>query len=119
MVACFLFCGNSYILLMNIEYKEDKQVNIKKIFKKNKVVSEVSKIEQCSCVNVQFLTSKKRKDETELTVEHNILTKAGIEELNELFCSLVKELDTTPDSVTGITIVASANSKAALEHMGY
>ena len=108
-----------HIVSVNIEYKEDKQVNIKKIFKENKVVSEVSKIEQCSCVNVQFLTSKKRKDETELTVEHNILTKGGIEELNELFCSLVKELDTTPDSVTGITIVASANSKAALEHMGY
>ena len=26
-------------------------MNIKKIFKENKVVSEVSKIEQCSCVN--------------------------------------------------------------------
>lgn len=94
-------------------------MNIKEIFKENKVVSEVSKIERCSCVNVQFLTSKKREDETELTVEHNILTKGGIEELNELFCSLVKELDTTPDSVTGITVVASANSKVALEHAGY
>lgn len=94
-------------------------MNIKEIFKENKVVLEVSKIERCSCVNVQFLTSKKREDETELTVEHNILTKAAIEELDKLFCSLAKELDTTPDSVTGITVVASANSKAALEHMGY
>mgnify|MGYP000158312042 CR=1 FL=1 len=94
-------------------------MTIKEIFKEKRVVSEVKSVKQHSCVRIRFLTSKKKEDETELTVAHNLLTKAGVEELSELFASLTNEFDTTKNDVTAVCIVATANSNAALEAMGY
>lgn len=94
-------------------------MTISEIITKGRVVSEVSMVRKVSCVNVGFLNLDRVKDETQLTVEKQILTKAGTQELEDLFNSLATELNTTKNDVTYITIVASANSVEELEAMGY
>lgn len=94
-------------------------MTIKELIKSGKMTSEVSDIKRVSCVNVGFVNSRNERDETQLTVESSILTKAGEEELSKLFASLAKELDTDVNAVTYITVIASADSCEELEAMGY
>lgn len=94
-------------------------MTIEEIIKSGKVVSEVPSIKRVSCVNISFLNGKKMWDETQLTVENHILTKAGMKELVALFISLIKELDTTAEAVMDITIVASAETSDGLTRMGF
>lgn len=94
-------------------------MTIKEMIKSGKMVSEVKEIKRVSCVNVVFLNNKNIKDETQLTVENSLLTKAGEDELSNLFSSLTEELETRVDRVTYITVVASADTLETLEEMGY
>ena len=58
-------------------------------------------------------------NETQLTITNNPLTKAGTLELETLFGSLCKELNAEQDSITALTIAASADTMEQLENMGY
>lgn len=94
-------------------------MKIREIIKANKLCSEVNRIKKCSCITVNFINNEGKYDETQLTITHNPLTKAGTIELESLFDSLCKELNAKPDSITVLTIVASADTMEQLENMGY
>lgn len=92
-------------------------MKISEIFKKGEVVSYVNKIKRYSAVNIDFINRKGVEDQTQLDVENNILTKAGVKELEDLWESLSEEFNAAKNSVTGITIVASAQTKEQLEEI--
>lgn len=94
-------------------------MTIKEIIKNDKLQTEVDEIKRFSVVDIDYVTKDGVLCETQLDVSHHILTEAGIEELNELFCSLVKELYTTRNSVTSCTVVASAETYEKLQEMGF
>ena len=90
-------------------------MKISEIIKKGEVVSHVNKIKRYSAVNIDFTNRKGVEDQAQLDVENNILTKAGAKELEDLWESLAEEFDADKDSVTGITIVASAQTRKIFE----
>ena len=92
-------------------------MKISEIIKKGKVVSHVNKIKRYGAVNIDFTNRKGVEDQTQLDVENNILTKAGAKELENLWKSLADEFNADIDSVTGITIVASAQTKKGFEEI--
>ena len=89
-------------------------MTIKQLIKQGKLVSEVNTLSFCSVVNVGFLTLDGREDEVQLDVENHIGTRAGAEELSELFKSLTKELNTKVSNVIYCTIVGSASTMKKL-----
>ena len=54
------------------------------------------------------------EDEVQLDIENHIGTRAGAEELSELFKSLTKELNTKVSNVIYCTIVGSASTMEKL-----
>ena len=60
-------------------------MNIKQFAKAGKISSSVKNVKRCNAVDIGFLTIDGREDETQLDVEHSILTKKGLDELDELF----------------------------------
>lgn len=94
-------------------------MKIDEIFMENEMQVEVNRIKKCSYVDIGFTNNDGIEDETELTVRHSLRTYKGMRELRDLFASLVKEFDTTEDSVTYVRIIASADTEAELEAMGY
>ena len=94
-------------------------MKIDEIFMKNETQVEVNRIKKCSCVDIGFANNDGIEDETELTVTHSLRTYKGMRELRDLFASLVKEFNTTEDSVTYVRIIASADTETELEAMGY
>lgn len=89
-------------------------MTIEEIIKSGKVTSEVNKIKRFSCVNVGFINNDGEEDETQLEVEF-LQTREGNEELSELFRSLAAELNTKPDKVIYITVVASENTRRKIK----
>lgn len=83
-------------------------MTIKQLIKQGKLVSEVNTLSFCSVINVGFLTLDGKEDEVQLDIENHIGTRAGAEELSELFKSLTKELNTKISNVIYCTIVESA-----------
>lgn len=83
-------------------------MTIKQLIKQGKLVSEVNTLSFCSVINVGFLTLDGKEDEVQLDIENHIGTRAGAEELSELFKSLTKELNTKVSNVIYCTIVESA-----------
>lgn len=94
-------------------------MTIREIINQGKLETEVDKIKRYSAVNVGYITNYGREDETQLDVSSNILTDAGIQELEELFGSLAEELATRKNKVTHLVVVASAGTKKKLEEMGF
>ena len=94
-------------------------MTIREIFKNGKLQKEVDRILRFSSINIGFLTNDGQEDETQLDVEHNILAKAGLNELEALFNSMTEEFNTRKDRVLYCVVVASAASHAELEFMGY
>ena len=94
-------------------------MTIKEIIKKNKLQTEVDEIKRFSAVDIDYVTKAGVHCETQLNVSHHILTKAGIEELEELFDSLTKEFNTKSNRILSCTVVASADTEEELEKMGY
>ena len=92
---------------------------IREILEDNKWRSEAPAIKKYSCLNVGFVNHDGQEDETQLDVEHSILTQKGIKELDELFGSLCEELNTDRDSVQYIDVAASADTKEKLIAIGY
>lgn len=81
--------------------------------------TEVSEIKRCSAIDIYFLTNDGKEDGVQLNVTKNILTRAGKEELEELFASLTKEFNTKSNRILSCTVVASADTEEELEKMGY
>lgn len=90
-------------------------MTIKEIIDNGKMVSEVDKIEQHSIVTIGFENYGVR-DETQLTVHTNLLTKTGRDELDNLFHSLSKEFGVKNNSVIDITVIASASTEYELNN---
>lgn len=94
-------------------------MTIREILRTGQLQTNVDKIQQYSAINIGFLTNDGKEDETQLDVSHNILTKAGLDELEALFNSMTDEFNTRKDKVLYCVVVASASSYAELELMGY
>lgn len=94
-------------------------MTIRQILRKGQLQTNVDKIQRYSAINIGFLTNDGKEDETQLDVSHNILTKAGLDELEALFNSMTEEFNTRKDKVLYCVVVASASSYAELELMGY
>lgn len=94
-------------------------MTIKEIIKNDKLQTEVDEIKRFSAVDIDYVTKDGVHCETQLNVSHHILTKAGIEELEELFDSLTKEFNTKSNRILSCTVVASADTEEELEKMGY
>ena len=95
-------------------------MTIEELVKTGKMESSIEfPLKRLTIVNVGFLNNDEEEEETQLTLEHSPLTKEGIKELKELFGSLTKEFNTKANRVTYIHIVATAQTEAELEAMGY
>lgn len=94
-------------------------MTIREILRTGQLQTNVDKIQQYSAINIGFLINDGKEDETQLDVSHNILTKAGLDELEALFNSMTDEFNTRKDKVLYCVVVASASSYAELELMGY
>ncbi|MBT9841480.1 hypothetical protein [Blautia sp. MCC283] len=94
-------------------------MTIKEIIKNDKLQTEVDEIKKFSAVDIDYVTKDGVHCETQLDVSHHILTKAGMDELDMLFGSLAKELNTTRNGVTSCTVVASAETYEKLQEMGF
>ena len=67
-------------------------MTIKQYAKTGRISSSVDRTKRCNCVNVGFITIDGREDETQFNTEHSILTRSGLNELDELFSSMVDDL---------------------------
>ena len=94
-------------------------MTIRQILRKGHLQTNVNEIKRCSAIDIDFLTNDGEEDETQLNVTKNILTRAGREELEELFGSITKELNTRSNRILSCTVVASADTEEELEEMGY
>ena len=94
--------------------KENTKMKIADIIKEGKLVSEVNKIKRYSAINISFINKEGKEDETQLDVCHSILTRAGRDELADLWTSMASEFNASVNSVTALTVVASANSYESL-----
>ena len=94
-------------------------MTIKEICRSGKLVAEVLPVKNYSAVDIRFLTTDGREDETQLDLSQSPLTRAGEAELSELWESLCKEFNAKKDSVTSVVIVATADSKSQLIHEGF
>lgn len=90
-------------------------MTIKECFNTRDFDVEVDEVKRVSAINVGFLTNDGKEDEAQLNVHQNILTEAGINELEELFEYLSKEFNTTKDKVQYCIVVASADSGEELD----
>ena len=93
-------------------------MTIKQIWKKQLQV-EVEIVKRCSAINVDFLTLDGVEDEVQLNVDNHILTQKGRDELDDLFESLAKELNTKTDRVLSCTVVGTAETHDKLIKMGF
>lgn len=91
-------------------------MNIKQFAKAGKISSSVKNVKRCNAVDIGFLTIDGREDETQLDVEHSILTKKG---LDELFAYMAEELEADESGIYYINIVAAADTMEGLEAMGF
>lgn len=112
------FWENLQNLISEIPEKEPECYALHKCLTK-RLQTEASEIKRCSAIDIDFLTNDGEEDEVQLNVTKNILTRAGKEELEELFTSLTKELNTKSNRILSCTVVASADTEEALEEMGY
>ena len=94
-------------------------MTLKELFNQGKLQLEVGFVKKYSAIDIDFLTNNGTKDQTQLNVENNILTKAGKEELEELFASLTREFNTRNNLVLSCTVVATAETKRELIEIGY
>lgn len=100
--------------------RSKNMMTIEELVKTGKMESSIEfPLKRLAVVNVRFLNNDEEEEETQLTLEHSPLTKEGIKELKELFGSLTKEFNTKANRVTYIHIVATAQTEAELEAMGY
>ena len=100
--------------------RSKNMMTIEELVKTGKMESSIEfPLKRLTVVNVGFLNNDEEEEETQLTLEHSPLTKEGIKELKELFGSLTKEFNTKANRVTYIHIVATAQTEAKLEAMGY
>lgn len=97
--------------------RSKNMMTIEELVKTGKMESSIEfPLKRLTVVNVGFLNNDEEEEETQLTLEHSPLTKEGIK---ELFGSLTKEFNTKANRVTYIHIVATAQTEAELEVMGY
>ena len=89
---------------------------IEQLITAGEFTSSAEKLLKFSCVNIGFVNTVGKDDETQLIVEYPINSEKGIEELSALFRSLCKELKTSESSVTYIHVVASASTRKKLEN---
>lgn len=75
--------------------------------------SEVDSFKRYQIVHVNFVNSDGADDETSFDVTH-VATKQGNNELAELYRNFCEENNFPYNTVTGITVVASADTKAEL-----
>ena len=94
-------------------------MTIRQIYNKGQICSEVDSISKHSAIQIMYMDNHRNENETELNISHHILSKAGIDELENLFDSLCNEFDTKRDQVLSVTVVASAKTDAKLQEMGY
>lgn len=94
-------------------------MNIKQFAKAGKISSSVRCTKRCNAVDIGFLTIDGREDKTQLNVEHSILTRKGLDELDKLFDYMVEELEANASEIYYINIVAAADTMEELEAMGF
>ena len=99
---------------------ESKTMTIEELTKAGKMESYIDfPLKRFTVVNVGFLNNDEEEEETQLTLQHSPMTNEGVKELKNLFGSLTDEFNTKANRVTYIHIVASAQTEAELEAMGY
>ncbi len=79
--------------------------------------TEVSAIHRCSAIDIDFINNDGIKDETQIHVDQNILTKGGTKEAEDLFRSLEKELEANHNRIISCTVVASAETVEELDKL--
>lgn len=90
-------------------------MTVKQCLKEKGLQSEVVDFKRYQIVAIAFYNmADDREDEVTFDIQH-AGTKAGEEELEELFSNFCKEEKCSPDSVLSVTVVASAQTKKELE----
>lgn len=91
-------------------------MNIKECIKKNGLQTEVNELKRYQTVDVSFINSDGNEDETEFDVSF-MGTKAGEDELSQLFADFCKENKFKTNTVLSVTVVKSADSFEELENL--
>ena len=91
-------------------------MNILECLNKKGLQIEVDSLKRCQSVDISFINSEGKEDETQFDVSH-IGTVAGNKELEALFADFCKENGFKTNTVENVTVVASANSFEELEEM--
>lgn len=84
-------------------------MTIKECISQNGYQTEISRIKRFSSVDVSFINTEGKDDETQFDVM-DVLTESGINELSELFDEFCKENKFKNNTVYAVTIVKSASS---------
>lgn len=88
-------------------------MNVYECITKQGLKIEVDKIRKYQTVDISFINSDGKEDETEFDVT-GINTKSGIEELSILFDDFCRENGFQTNTVTSVIVVKSANSFSEL-----
>lgn len=83
--------------------------------KKKGVTLEVSPLKRYQVVNISFVNSLRMDDEVQFDVAF-LCTKAGNEELSELFNTFCREEHCPNDTVSGVTVVYSTDSWRSIKN---
>lgn len=88
-------------------------MTIKEWINKHGLQVEVSELKKYQSVNISFINSDGRDDETQFDVE-NIISKSGVLEIAKLFHGFCKENGFKENTVTNVAVVASSDDKDEL-----
>lgn len=76
----------------------------------------IEEVKKWSCVEINFVNTNDQNDATQFDIE-NVTSKQGQKDLTNLFEEFCKENDFKLNSVTCITIVATADTHGELEKL--
>lgn len=91
-------------------------MNVKEWIKKNGLQMEVHDLKRHQVVDIGFINSDGNEDETEFNVS-SIGTKAGVNELSQLFAHFCKENKFKTNTVISVIVVKSTDSFKELENL--
>lgn len=98
--------------------KREYTMTIQEYFEKHPI-HKTETVHRYAAANITFENNNGEEDEIQLNVTHSLKTKAGIQELAELFESLCDECETAKDNVLDVWIPVSATSEKALIEAGF
>lgn len=91
-------------------------MTVKECLKKNGLQTEVFSLQRWQAVDIDFVNAEGKEDEVQFDIT-GAGTRAGEETLTKLFTIFCKENKCSANTVTSVTVVASADTYEELEEL--